>query len=177
MNVLILADMDDLHWKQGRGQADLILSCGDLFDQVILEAAEAFACPMILAVKGNHDRQDPFSPPIIDLHLQAKEVGGLKFGGLNGSWRYKPGPFHYEQRQVHSSLSDFPAVDVFLSHNSPKGIHEVDETIHQGFEGLLAYVAKVQPRLLIHGHQHQNQETRIGRTSILGVYGHRLLSL
>lgn len=42
MKLLVLADIDDLHWHHGTGQADLIISCGDVYDQVILEAANAY---------------------------------------------------------------------------------------------------------------------------------------
>ena len=35
MNLLILADMDDFHWRHGGGRADLLLACGDLADQLI----------------------------------------------------------------------------------------------------------------------------------------------
>ena len=47
------------HWKHGAGQADLVVSCGDVADQVILEAAEAYSCKTIFAVKGNHDPAHP----------------------------------------------------------------------------------------------------------------------
>ena len=69
MNLLILADMDDFHWPHGGGQADLLLACSDLTDQLILEAAQAYGNPHILAVKGNHDMPVPFPCPIEDLHL------------------------------------------------------------------------------------------------------------
>jgi hypothetical protein len=40
MRLLILADIDDLHWHCGEGNADILLACGDITDQVILEAAQ-----------------------------------------------------------------------------------------------------------------------------------------
>jgi hypothetical protein len=51
MNLLILADIDDLHWKSGAGQADLVISCGDVADQVILKAAKG------LRLSQNHGRE------------------------------------------------------------------------------------------------------------------------
>ncbi len=68
MRILVIADVDDFHWRHGTGRADVLLSCGDVSDQVILEAAEAYGCETILAVKGNHDNNEPFPKPIIDLH-------------------------------------------------------------------------------------------------------------
>jgi hypothetical protein len=35
----------------------------------------------------------------------------------------------------------------------------------------------VQPRLFIHGHQHINQETVVGRTRVVGIYGVRTFDL
>lgn len=176
MKLLILADIDDLHWTHGSGKADMLLSCGDIYDQVILEAAKAYDCPLILAVKGNHDSHAPFPDPIVDLHLQTREYGGLRFGGLNGSWRYKPqGHFLYDQAEAESLLADFPPVDVFIAHNSPRGIHDQDDGVHYGFEALNTYILLAKPKLLIHGHQHVNMETQVGATRVIGVYGHRLV--
>ena len=70
MKLLVLADIDDLRWHGGRGRADALLALGDMADTVILEAAEAWQCPAIFAVKGNHDSDGPFPEPIIDLHLR-----------------------------------------------------------------------------------------------------------
>lgn len=167
MRILAIADIDGLHWEHGPGQADLLLSCGDVCDQVILEAADAYGCETIFAVKGNHDNNAPFPAPIIDLHLQIVEHGGVRFGGLNGSWKYKPrGHFLYDQREVSSFLMDFPGVDIFLSHNSPRGIHDREDEVHYGFEGLNAYMIRTRPKLLIHGHQHVAQKTVMGDTTV-----------
>ena len=35
MKILAIADIDDFHWNYGSGQADVLLSCGDVSDQVI----------------------------------------------------------------------------------------------------------------------------------------------
>ena len=178
MEILIIADIDDLHWNGGAGQADVLLSCGDVYDQVILEAAKAYNCSAIFAVKGNHDINFPFAHPIIDLHLQIVEYNGQMFGGLNGSWKYKPcGDFLYEQREVDGFLSNFPSVDIFLSHNSPKEIHDREDGIHYGFDGLNSYITRTKPKFLIHGHQHVNRETIVNETKIIGVYGHKTIEI
>ena len=109
MRLLAIADIDDFHWKHGSGQADVLLSCGDVSDQVIFEAAEEYGCQTIFAVKGNHDNNTPFAQPIVDLHLRPQEHGGLVFCGLNGSWKYKPrGHFLYDQWEVEDFLVFFP---------------------------------------------------------------------
>jgi len=52
-----------------------LLSCGDVPDQVILDAAQAYGCRSVFAVKGNHDGSAPFPEPIVDLHLQTHPYG------------------------------------------------------------------------------------------------------
>ena len=178
MRLLVIADIDDLHWKGGSGQADLLISCGDVSDPVILEAAESYHCSRILAVKGNHDFPSPFPKPIVDLRLHAEEYTGVHFGGFNGSWKYKPrGHFLYGQDEASDLLKDFPHVDVFVSHNSPRGIHDKEDEIHTGFEALSAYIRRQKPGVLIHGHQHINTETEVGGTRVIGVYGCRVIEL
>ena len=126
IKILVLADINDLAWQHGTGIADLVISLGDTADSLILEAAAAFGCDKIFAVKGNHDSPSPFPKPIIDLDLHVESFGGLAFGGLSGSWKYKAaGHFLYEQADVQEMLDGFPRVDVFASHNSPRHIHDL----------------------------------------------------
>ncbi len=176
MKILVIADIDDLRWKGGDGQADLLISCGDVSDPVILGAAEAYQCSRIFAVKGNHDFPAPFPQPIVDLHLHVESYGGMAFGGFNGSWKYKSKGFYmYEQEDAMDLLNGFPPVDIFVSHNAPRSTHDKEDGIHPGFDALRSYIQSAQPRLLIHGHQHLNMETRSTGTRVLGVYGHRLI--
>ena len=178
MKLLVIADIDDLRWQGGCGRADALLSLGDIADAVILQAAEAWQCPAVLAVKGNHDDDAPFPEPIIDLHLRTCELGGLRFGGLNGCWQYKPrGHFLYYQEEVETFLAAFPAVDIFISHNSPRRVHDREDEIHTGFSGLNRYIERATPRLLLHGHQHQNSETAVGRTRVIGCFGWRVIEI
>lgn len=178
MKILALADINDLHWKHGAGQADLVVSCGDVADQVILEAADAHSCKAIFTVKGNHDPNTPFIRPIVDLHLQVREQAGLRLGGLNGSWKYKPrGHFLYEQWEVEAFLGSFPPVDIFVSHNCPRGIQERQDEVHQGFEGLRSYILRTIPKLVIHGHQHLDKESQIENSNVVSVFGYKLIEL
>ena len=178
MHLLALADIDDFHWHGPGGRADALLSLGDLADAVILEAAAAWQCAAIFAVKGNHDSDEPFPAPIVDLHLRTAEMGGLRFGGLNGCWQYKPrGHFLYYQEEAEALLAEFPAVDILISHNSPRRVHDREDEIHTGFTALNSYIERAAPRLLLHGHQHQARETRVGETRVIGVYGWRTIEL
>jgi len=134
MRILVIADT----WNYDPSEyypIDLIISTGDVPDDKILDIANKTRCKNIFAVKGNHDSADAFKPPISDLHLNIQNFNGLTFGGFNRCWRYKPRAyFLYEQSEVSAQLRRFPYVDVFVAHNSPRGINERDQDVHQGFD-------------------------------------------
>jgi Icc-related predicted phosphoesterase len=110
--------------------------------------------------------------------LQTRELGGLRFGGLNGCLQYKPrGAFLYFQEEVDAFLESFPPVDVFISHNSPRGVHDRDDEVHTGFSGINRYIERVAPRLLLHGHQHNERETLVGQTRVIGIYGWKVIEV
>ena len=172
MKLLIIADYDSAVHGLTSERADVLIACGDLADSTILKAAELSQSPHVFAVKGNHDSATAFPSPITDLHFNIERYGGLLFGGYNGSWEYKPrGHFLYEQSEVERMLSSFPSVDVFVAHNSPRGIHDKDDEVHTGFEAFTNYIHRTKPKLFLHGHQHVNTKTQIGETQVVGVYG------
>jgi uncharacterized protein len=178
VKLLVIADDDSAINGLTPDRADAVIACGDLADNAILKAAELSQCPRILAVKGNHDGAGAFPFPIVDLHFNIERYGGLVFGGCNGSWKYKPrGHFLYEQSEVERLLLSFPSVDVFVAHNSPRGIHDKDDEVHTGFEAFTNYIHRAKPRLFIHGHQHVNTETQVGETRVVGVYGCKWLEI
>jgi len=157
---------------------DVLISLGDLPNSVILEVAD-LCCPKeILAVRGNHDTAVPFPEGVRDMHCVVHEIEGVRFGGFNGSWRYKNrGHFLYEQEEATRLMAGFPAVDIFISHNSPKNCHERDTEIHVGFEAFNGYIGRAKPGLFLHGHQHLDIESLVGSTRVIGTFGHRLLEL
>ena len=178
MHVVTIADDDSLVGKMKGESAEVLISLGDIWDSTIEKAREAYGCATVLAVKGNHDSAAAFPSPIIDLHLKVVEYEGVRFGGFSGSWKYKPRGHHmFEQFEVTQALRSFPAVDVFVAHNSPMGFHERDPDVHQGFEGFADYIDRVRPRYFLHGHQHVNQLSQLGETTIIGIFGEAALDL
>lgn len=178
MRLLAVADDDQIVKATRTEKADVVVACGDLLDHTIAEAGRACEAARIFAVKGNHDSSGGFAPPIVDLHLRTEIYGGLVFGGFRGSWRYKPrGHFLYDQDEVDRLLARFPSVDVFITHNSPRHVHDRDDEVHLGFDAFASYIHRVQPRLLIHGHQHINRESLIGNTRVMGVFGASVITL
>ena len=177
MIALIIAD-DELVWHNLPDvTADILISCGDLPDDVILKAAGICRAQHILAVKGNHDSAAEFPAPIINLHLQTFVFRGLTFGGFCGAWKYKPkGNFLFDQAEAEAALAKFPAVDVFVAHNSPRLIHDRDDEVHEGFVALANYIKANHPRFLLHGHQHITKETLVETTRVIGTYGFQWLT-
>ena len=177
MRTLVVADEEQIDFDREL-KAELLIACGDLSDDFIRRVAEMTLCRHIFAVKGNHDSGEPFVPSIKDLHLTVQEHAGLKFGGFNGCWRYKPkGHFLYEQEEVEKALESFPPVDVFVAHNSPHLIHQWDDGVHVGFKAFNAYIERARPQIFIHGHQHVNAETMLEATRVIGVFGQRWVRL
>lgn len=159
-------------------EVDLLISLGDLPDQILIKASQVYQPIQFLAVRGNHDDPQPFPKPIQDLHLQLTEFREVTFAGFAGSWKYKDQGAHlFTQEQASRLLNRFPPVDVFLAHNSPWGVHERDQGVHQGFQIFMEYIERVQPRYFFHGHQHVNEVTRIGNTEVIGVYGEKLVEI
>ena len=178
MRAIVIADEDSLVGRMVNESADVIISVGDIWDSTIEKARAVYGCRKIFAVKGNHDSDAPFAPNITDLHFNIAEYNGIIFGGFKGSWKYKPRGHHmFEQFEVTQALRSFPAVDVFIAHNSPAGFHERDSDVHQGFQAFTEYIDRVQPAYFIHGHQHVNQMSHRGATSIIGVFGEVVLNL
>jgi Icc-related predicted phosphoesterase len=176
MTLLVIADDEELLQKLPDASADVLISCGDLPDQTILLAAQRCRCQHILAVKGNHDSSAGFPEPIVDLHMRMHTIRGITFGGFCGAWKYKPrGNYLFEQAEVDAELSAFPNVDVFVTHNSPRLIHDREDDVHIGFGAFNTYTARCYPRFLLHGHQHVNGESPLGSTRVIGTYGYRYL--
>ncbi len=176
MNILVIADDETIKSHLPEARADLVVSCGDLPDDVICHAAQRTSCKHVLAVKGNHDSNGDFPAPIVNLHLHTFEFRSLRFGGFSGSWKYKPKGHHlFEQSEVELALDSFPKVDVFVSHNSPRLIHDRDDEVHVGFVAFNNYIARHQPRFVLHGHQHVQQESFVHTTRVIGTYGFRWL--
>jgi Icc-related predicted phosphoesterase len=178
MRVIVIADDDSLVGHMENEAADVLISAGDIWDSTSEKAQAKYGCRTVFAVKGNHDSAAPFASGITDLHFNIALHDGIRFGGFSGSWKYKPRGHHmFEQFEVARALRSFPAVDVFVAHNSPTGFHERDSEVHQGFEAFTDYIDRVQPAYFIHGHQHVNQVSQRDGTSIIGVFGEAAINL
>ena len=179
LNIIAIADDDFLICHiEPNAEVDILISLGDLYDVTLQKAIDLYAPEHVIAIRGNHCVADEFPIPTIDLHPQTIELFGLTFGGFAGSWQYKKfGNHMYTQDESHQLLENFPTVDVFIAHNSPRGIHERDTGSHQGFDAFLDYIDRVQPRYFLHGHQHCRDISYRGNTCIMGIYGENNFTL
>ena len=178
MLTVAIADDDSLVGRLDVDEIDLLFCLGDLWDATIEKSCERYHPKKVFAVRGNHDGIGPFASHVTPLHLTIVEYGGMTFAGFEGSWRYKPRGHHlFDQEEVSRMLRGFPLVDVFVAHNSPRGCQERDEDVHQGFDAFLEYIKTEQPRYFIHGHQHLDAITRIGATTVISVFGEKLIEI
>lgn len=185
--------LDDLH-------PDVIVSCGDLPFEYLENIAGRSDAP-VLYVPGNHDPDvrvsDALSPmaPLpgpagcINLDGRIEEAAGLRFAGLGGSVRYRPGPNQYTQGQMsrRALLLELKVrfsrkpIDVLITHSPPAGYGDSTDPPHKGFTALEGLVRRLSPRYLIHGHVNlygpKRKVPQIGRTVIVNAIPTRLIEV
>lgn len=155
---------------------DLIVTLGDL-DVFSLMPLKGITDVPKIGVYGNHCSGTYMdSLGIMNMNMATWQWSGLTFGGLQGCVRYKDNPqaIMYTQDEVNTMMADFPPVDIFICHCPPRGINdEDDELSHQGFDGLRAYIDRLPPRMLLHGHTYPPADeliTQHGSTRIEYVF-------
>jgi Icc-related predicted phosphoesterase len=149
-------------------------------------------------VRGNHDKVIEYSTAGqrtaphggFDLHSRLFNYKGLLIAGVEGSPRYRPGPFQYSQsemwrhvlwlapRLLYNRLRCGRALDVFASHAPPAGIHEGTDFPHRGITAFRWLDTVFKPAVHLHGHVHiyspkQPVETALGRTRVINAFGFR----
>ncbi len=182
---------------------ECVLGCGDL-PYYYLEYIITHLPVPCFYVFGNHDTIEyrdtemPIMAPQGCTSLEGRCVQhkGLIFAGLGGSIRYNQSAGHqYEEWQMalrfwrltpqllFNRLRYGRAVDVFLTHAPPLGIHDGPDQPHRGFRIFLKLMQLFQPRYLIHGHIHRSYDTKRERTScygatqVINTAGYRLLDI
>jgi uncharacterized protein len=180
---------------------DLVIACGDLPYSYLEYVVSVLDVPVCF-VRGNHDplQEDgpagPQSAPAgaLDLHGRSRRVGGLLIAGVEGSVRYKPGPFQYSQREMWwqvlrllprlawNRLRHGRWLDVFVSHAPPRGVHDRDDPPHHGIDAFHWLVRRFKPSCHLHGHvhlfgPHSPVESHVGPTRVVNAFGRRIVEL
>lgn len=204
MKILSLSDedLDQLYTTQAKerfAEVDLIIGCGDL-SYCYLEFLVSLLDKPTFFVRGNHDKvmeykdAGPRSEPhgAIDLHRRVFHHKGVILAGVEGSLRYKPGPFMYTQGEMLLNVLRLAPrllwnrvrygrfLDIFVTHAPPLGIHDdYSDLPHRGIRAFLWFDRVFQPALHLHGHIHvyrwsATTETCLGKTRVINTYGYRL---
>ena len=184
------------------GDVDLVISCGDLPYDYLEYIVTMLGVPVYF-VHGNHDREAEYTPQgiipaapggCVNLDGQVLRYKGLSLAGLEGSMRYRPGPFQYSEWQMRLRVAGMAGrlwwnrlrtgrfLDVLVTHAPPCGIHDRQDLCHRGFRSLLRFVERYRPRYLIHGHIHLYGHNEPWRTTyrdtlVLNAYGYRVLDI
>lgn len=176
MKILVLADepskwLWDFYEKDKLKDIDLILSCGDLPAAYLSFLVTMTNCTL-LYVSGNHDKYDKKPPEgCICIEDDVYEYEGVRIVGLGGSYQYLPGAKNqYTERQMakrarklYWKIRKKKGFDILLTHAPAKGLGDLDNMPHRGFETFLKMMERYHPKYLIHGHVHMNYGVDIPR--------------
>ncbi len=167
MKIMAISDVEspalwDYFQPERLKDIDVILSCGDLDPRYLSFLATFFSGP-VLYVHGNHDSCYGTTPPegCISIEDRIYEYKGVRFLGLGGSMRYKPGPFQYTQFEMNLrvlklwfQLKRRKGFDVLVTHAPAYGLGDGKSLTHTGFKAFLTLMERYHPPFFIHGHIH-----------------------
>jgi Icc-related predicted phosphoesterase len=179
----------------------MAVGCGDLpyaYQEYVISMLDV----PFFYVRGNHDQPVEFTVHGemagprggISLHRKVMSYQGLILGGVDGSLRYRPGPFQYSQRQMWLHVfSLVPAMllnrlrhgrylDIFVTHAPPRGVHDMVDLPHQGINAFRWLIDVFQPAYYFHGHIHVYRpdtirQTRVGKTVVINAYGYSVTEI
>ena len=118
----------------------------------------------------------------------------LLIAGASGSLKYNNGLNQYTDFKMKLLLLKMAPsliknkikygryLDIFLTHASPRHIHDKEDPCHRGFECYNWFIQKFHPRFMIHGHIHlyDMREKRISEhngTQVINAYAHYVLEI
>jgi Icc-related predicted phosphoesterase len=180
---------------------DLILGCGDLPYYYLEYVFTTLEAPLYF-VRGNHDKiveygadkQRTHPHGGIDLHGRVIRSHGILLAGVEGSLRYRPGPFQYSQvemwfnvwRLVPSLLYNRMRygryLDIFVTHAPVDGIHDRQDLPHRGIKAFRWLLNVFKPTYCFHGHIHLYRPddpvmTEFEATKVINTYAFQELEL
>jgi hypothetical protein len=206
MKVLSLSDVviSRIYSPQVRalfGDVDLVLGCGDL-PYYYIEFITSMLDRPTFYVRGNHaevvehTETGPKTHPhgAYDLHARTINYRGLLLAGIEGSIRYRRGPFQYSQTDmwlnvfklvpalIWNRLTLGRALDIFVTHAPPWRIHDQPDLPHQGVKAFRWLLDVFQPAYHFHGHIHLYRpdsvtHTRYHHTQVVNTFGHLVSEL
>lgn len=192
MKVLVLADHESKslyeHYDPEKlKDVDLIIACGDL-RQKYLEFFATLSHAPVLYVAGNHDYwYNPRSGcgGCTCIEDRIFEYKGIRILGLGGCMRYHPDvdnqyteqEMTWRIRKLWWQLKRKGGIDILVTHAPARGVNDLEDLPHQGFECFRGLLEKYEPALFIHGHVHANyggfkRVDQFGKTVVINAYDH-----
>lgn len=118
----------------------------------------------------------------------------LLIAGVSGSLEYNKGLNQFTDAQMKMKLLKMvPSLlknkrkygrylDIFMTHASPRHIHDHEDPCHKGFECFNWFLEKYKPTYMVHGHIHlyDMREERVGKyfnTTVVNAYSHYIIEL
>lgn len=196
MRVLFLADVEskkyyDFFDKNDFKDIDLIISCGDLKADYLTYLATMSGVE-VAYVHGNHDKRYDEKPPEGCICIEDKifTYHGVRFLGLGGSMRYKPGAQQYTEEEMRKRIKKLKhqiyfrkGVDVLVTHSPARGLNDGEDLCHMGFDCFNEFLNKYHPKYFVHGHVHMNygrnvpRVTQVGETQVINAYEKYILDI
>jgi len=145
------------------GDFDLCILLGDIHPAEMPIILDCIPKENIIALKGNHDPFDLYERfGIRDVSGRCFTYRGVRFAGLEGSFRYKTEPCpSFTQYESLVEADALPEADILLTHD----IALCDFTrspAHAGLIGISHYIYKHGVTWHFHGHIHQSYEKCYG---------------
>lgn len=168
MKVLAIADAEerclwDYYDEKRFADVDLILGSGDL-DASYLEFLVTVTNKPLLYVRGNHDDSYARHAPggCICVEDSVYTWNGVRIAGLGGSARYRNGLNMYTEsemvrraRRLEPKVRLVGGVDILLTHAPARGVGDLDDIPHRGFECFNDLAKRWGADYLVHGHVHK----------------------
>ncbi len=131
-----------------------------------------------------------------NLDLKRARIKGLLIAGLGGSVKYRPDSVNqYTQAEAFQRAAKLMpglllnrlrygrALDIFITHSPPFGIHDEETEAHTGLKAINWLLRWARPRYHFHGHTHffrQNLEAsinKLGPTTIMNVFPYKIIEI
>lgn len=180
---------------------DIAIGCGDLPYYYLEYIVSSLDIP-VFYVRGNHgkvveigeagSRKRPLGA--IDLHSRVVFHNGIALAGIEGSLRYKDGPYQYTQTEmwmqvfkimpglVYNRLVHGRFLDILVTHAPPWGIQDQSDLAHQGIKAFRWLLQVFKPIYHFHGHVHiyhpnMVRETVYEKTHVINAYGYKEIDI
>lgn len=195
MRILAVADKESAalydYYRPGKLDGfDLILGCGDLSEGYLEFLMTLADCPLVY-VHGNHDENHKKVPlGCICADDKVVEVAGLRILGLGGSMKYRDGKYMYSERRMRLrilrrrfSIMRHGGIDVLLTHAPARGLNDLEDLPHRGFQCFHKLLKKYKPALFVHGHVHREynhnipQRTIHDGTLVVNAFGYAVIEI